>query len=360
MGRSRGFTLIELTVAGTMSLLVIAGGFLTLTTLQRTAARQAEINDLTSSARLAMELMARDIRGAGDSYAMLPGDCIAQLHPASEFNCPAIVDAHPWQVVIGRNTWVGSDDLPSRGRTGDTPPSTARPFDQEPENVVAYRFVPRSTTPATLGDGRRGYLGRIERVLNPFAFFRGTNPSPSETVVVLDNVLLDDQMRPNPVDPSEIDHRYDHSLFMYQVLTRSGQFTGSLSARTTTLNNAFLTPPLRFFAPGDPGAFEPAPPYAPNRPAQIVGLEPGNTSAPQLLATGSAGMQASNANSDLRMVLDRNRIRTVRISFKVVGPERRDVHDGLDLDGDPSNGTARVFAFETTVELKALAHFTEI
>jgi hypothetical protein len=72
--------------------------------------------------------------------------------------------------------------------------------------------------------------------------------------------------------------------------------------------------------------------------------------------TGS--MNPTVAASQLRYLLDRNRIRTVRVAFKVAAPrERANVREGIDLDGDPANGTAQLYSFETIVELKPLSRF---
>ncbi len=366
MQRARGFTLIELMIAGVLSAIVVFAGFIALTGLQRSGARQTEADETVGRARLAMEIIARDIRSAGDSLDLLGTPCIdaAKAYPDRTFQCPAILEPHPWRIVIARNAWTDAAGTgPGRYLDTDRPPATTRLFHEWPENVVLYQFVTDQTGPKTFGDGRKGYLGRIERVLNPFGFKRGTVASLPQTTVLLENVLLDDRMREKP-DGTDSDRRYHHSLFMYQVLTTSAYFVGSLSTRdTSAAADAFLTPPLRFFAPGSAGSLNSAEPYLPDHDASIVGLDPYEGADPTpytagLLATGSKGFKASDPDSDLRLLLDRSLIRTVRIAFKVVGPERTDNTTGLDLDGNPANGRANVYAFETTAEIKPLAPFT--
>ncbi len=365
MRNARGFTLIELMIAGTAAIVVVLGAFVSLTALQRSGARQAEAEDVVSSARLALEIMARDVRSAGDALELLPGRCLFSTneHPdaSDTFNCPAVLEAHPWRVILARNAWSASDGTRSRSELTDVAPSTTRAFNQEPENVVMYRFVQTKHLP-TLEDAdgttRDAYIGRIERVVNPFKF-PGT-AGTEQVTVLLDNVLLDDRMRTNPADATQVDGRYDHALFMYQVLTQSDEFAGALSARTTSTGGPFLTPTLRFFKIADPGAVKTSRPYAQDHDAEIVGLEEDTTAYTSLLKGGSKGMKASAPDSDMRLVFDQGRIRTVRIAFKVLGPERVDIKDGVDLDDDPTNGTARVYAFETTAEIKPLALYTAL
>lgn len=364
MRRDRGFTLIELMIAGVLSAVVVMGGFIALTGLQRSGARQTEADEVVAGARLAMELIARDVRSAGDSLDLLGTPCLptTDSHPDRTFQCPAILEPHPWRMIIARNAWTNAAGTgPASDRTTDIPPVSTREFGKWPENVVMYRFVPYGDgTQKTFGDGRHGYLGRIERVVNPFGFPRNTTASAAQITVLLDNVLLDDRMREKP-DGTEVDHRYDFSLFLFQVLTTKDKFVGSLSSRdTSAADDAFLTPPLRFFPPSSPGNLVTVSPYMPNRVAAIVGLDADTTSHEGLLkgAGVSKGMNPGQRDSDLRLILDRSEIRTVRIAFKVVGPERTDHTTGLDLDGNAANGRARVYAFESTAELKPLAPFT--
>lgn len=378
MNRSRGFTLLELMIAGTVSLVVVLGGFAALNSIQHASARQQEADEIVGAARVAMEVMARDLRTAGDSINRLPQACLgaAATFTPTLWNCAAVLDPHPWRVTIARNAWVDNGTTPdaSRFSTNDTPPPAARLFDDDPENAVTFRFVPYAgwTVPKDIGHGRKGVLGRIERVGNPFSFKLGGVPQPPSVAVLLDNVVLDDAMRFNPANAAEIDHRYDNALFMYQLLTKKGEFWGNaaLVGRNTTAGDWFLTPPMNLFKPLNVPAAYPAdvtgPPYMPTTGyvQSGLGLNTDTTAVTSIVKAPLAGtaptgsMNAGVPASQLRYLLDRNRIRTVRVSFKVAAPrERRDVTDGFDLDNNPANGTAQLYSFETIVELKPLSRF---
>ncbi len=347
MGRNRGFTLLELLVAGTISAIVALGGFVALTHMQDAAADQRRISELVSEARLALDFIARDIRSAGDSLEMLPGHCLGGLEAAgTPFLCAAILDAHPWRLTLARNTWdAGPDGVLST--MDDRAPQLA--FDLEPNNVVAYQFVPDGAVRSLGSGGHQGVVGRLERIVNPFQF----DGKPRRVTVLLDRIVLDNRMRVNPANPTQSDDRYDYSLFLYQLLSvSSGEYEGDDTyTKRTTARTSFLLPPVRFFDPlGAYATYQTAAPTKPWLPdygtPQIVGLAGSET----VLRRGSGSF-----DQDLRYVLDYNRIRTVRVAFKVVDPrEDPDLPDGIDLDPDRP-GTARVFPFETTVELKVFS-----
>lgn len=347
MPRHSGFTLVELLIAGTISAIVALAGFAALTAMQDQASDQRRVADLTSQARLALDLIGRDIRMAGDSQEMLPVHCLNGVQsPGTAFQCSAILDPHPWRVTLTKNTWdPGTDGVLST--MDDRAPQLA--FNLQPDNVVTYQFVKTRDVTKPGDAGYRGVLGRLERIVNPFQFAGAQR----EVTVLLDRVLLDNRMRVNPANPTENDPRYDHSLFMYQVLsTLSGEFEGAaVYTERTTRHGSFLLPPVRFFDPlGTYQTYQAAPPAAPWLPdygtPHIVGLGGSTT----VLLRGS-----SSFDTDLRFVLDRNRIRAVRVALKVVDPrEDPDLGDGIDVD--PTRpGTARVFSFETTVELKVFS-----
>lgn len=360
MGNDRGFTLLELMIAGTVALLVVAGAFRLMTDVQRASAEVAGSAERTSQARTAMEIIARDLRAAGDALDLLPGSCLgaAGFQPTPAV-CPALLDAHPWRIAIARNAWVDADGDGSLHGEADTLPPLGRAFDEEPNNVVAYRFVPYTDDePVEMkggpGGSRMGVLGRLERVQNPFGF---ADQEPVVTVL-LERVLLDDRMRTNPLDETKADARYDHALFMYRLATRDGELSGDLGDRATSNAGFFLSPPLRFFAAKAPADYTAAAPWVANAyTEEIVGLEPDGSAVEKLLAAGAGSLSPTDPASDLRFILDRNRVRAVRVAFKLVDErERAGWTGGLDLDGDPSNGTAGVQSFETTVELKVLGN----
>lgn len=347
MARSRGFTLLELLIAGTIAAIVALGGFLAMAHVQDAAADQRRISELVSEARLALELIGRDVRSAGDSLEMLPAHCLGGLEAAgTPYLCAAVLDPHPWRLTLARNTWEpGEDGVLST--MDDRAPQLA--FELNPANVVTYQFVPDGGVRSFGSGEHQGVVGRLERVVNPFQFAN----APREVTVLLDRIVLDNRMRVNPADPTQSDARYDYSLFMYQLLSvASGEYAGDEAyTKRTTRHTSFLLPPVRFFDPlGDYETYQdstPARPWLPDYDGpKIVGLK-GPTD--QLLAAGTS------FDEDLRYVLDYNRIRTVRVAFMVVDTrEDPELHDGIDLDPDHP-GTARVFPFETTVELKVFS-----
>lgn len=363
--RDAGFTLLELMIAATCGLIVVAAAFAVLTGTQRVVGKQAAADDLVGSARIAMEVMARDIRAAGDSVGLLPTSCLEETSfLPTDHLCPAILDPHPWRIAVARNAWVDANaDGSTFSRDDEMPPPT-RSFADGPDNVVVYQFVPEAgyeTPKAIKGSGgdRVGSIGRLERVVNPFGF-GGEEP---RVTVLLDRILLDDRMKTDPSDATAHDGRFSHSLFMYRLLTRSGDLQGDagLVSRSSTYSGLFLSPPLRFFQVSNPPAYNAARPWMPAYNQQIVGLKADGTAVNGLFASGAFNFQAAPADpstSALRLMLDRNRIRAVRVAFKVVDSrERPGVVDGIDLDGDPANGLAQIYMFETMIELKTQAFY---
>lgn len=361
--RDAGFTLLELMIAASCGLIVVAAAFAVLTSTQRVVGKQAAADDLVASARIAMEVMARDIRSAGDSMGLLSAPCLdsAGFLPTDHL-CPAILDPHPWRIAVARNAWIDANADGSTFSKEDEMPPPTRAFADGPDNVVVYQFVPEAgyeTPKAIKGSGgdRVGSIGRLERVANPFGF-GGEAP---RVTVLLDRILLDDRMKSDPSDPTASDGRFSHSLFMYRLLTRSGDLQGDagLVSRASTYNGLFLSPPLRFFQVGNPPDYNAVRPWMPAYNQQIVGLKADGSPVNGLFSSGALNFQAAPADpttSALRLILDRNRIRAVRVAFKVVDSrERPGVVEGIDLDGDPANGLAQVYMFETMVELKPLA-----
>jgi prepilin-type N-terminal cleavage/methylation domain-containing protein len=349
----RGFTLIELMLASMLSAIVVLGAFLALTGVQVASATQQRSVDLVSQGRIALELIGKDIRAAGDSVNDLPSPCLKTIaDPESTWGCPAILDPHPWRIVLARNTWgAGADGVP--GTTDDVPDATTE-FDQKPGNAIAYEFQPK-TELTTYADGRQGYLGRLVRIENPLKFPAGAGTAT--TTVLLENVLLDDRMVVDPAAPATGDARYAYALFLYGVLSIApNEFSGDDAfVNRTTREGAFLLPPARFFT--IPGATLPAlpttPPYRPTTyDFQITGLKADGTAQETL--------QPSTANADaLAFVLARNRIRTVRVAFKVVAAkDDPDFPGGFDLDPDQP-GTAPLYPFESTFELKVFSSVTD-
>lgn len=348
--REAGFTIIELMVAATISLLVVMGAFISINLAHETSLSQSRAVELIAQARVVLDQIGRDVRSAGDAVQLLPAHCLGGAQsPGAPFGCPAILEPHPWRITLARYQWGAGDDE-ILGTVDDTLPAGA--FEDDPENVVTYQFVPRGGK-RELGGGRTGWIGRIERITNPFGF-AGAEP---RLEVLLDDVLVDDAMRQSP-DGAEFDHRRNHAVFLYQLLSmQSGEYEGDAEfTQRATREGSFVLPPARLFAlPADPATwavtFAAAPPYVPNDwVPEIVGLRQAATTTDQL-RPGKA------FDADLRYVLDFNRIRAVHVAFKVV-ESREDpaVFDGVDLDPS-APGTARVILMESTYEMKPLTSY---
>lgn len=353
MGRASGFTLVELLVASVLASLVAMGAFAALSSTQLTAAVQQRAVDRVARARLAMELIGRDVRSAGDAVNYLPDWCLGnQKDASSEWACPAILDAHPWRLTIARNAWLpGADGIPD---TTDDVPNTTVAFNANRENVVTYEFRPAGGK-QKVGD-REYFRGQLVRIEDPFSF--GGAGSKRETLL-LDDVVVDNRMVVDPANPSDHDERFDFALFTYRLLSNgSGEFQGddAIVARATK-QGVFLLPPVRFF---DAGAALPAlnsnTPFRPDYgtpsfagtkgkgKGKALGLRKGHTSA-------------ADAAADYKFVLDHNRIRAVRIAFKaIVGTDEASRTDGIDTSA-ARPGTAPVVPFESTFDLELFSSY---
>jgi prepilin-type N-terminal cleavage/methylation domain-containing protein len=351
---SRGFTLIEVMVAGAMSLLVVAGAFIALNRSHQSSIGNERTIELASQARQVLELIGRDIRTAGDSVQFLPAHCLQGTQAANApFGCPAIMEAHPWRLTMSRYMWgAGADgiDFTTDDQLG------VQTFSANPQNVVSYQFVPTRTWSS---GGNSGFIGRLERIVNPYGFPPGAPQDPQRTVL-LENVLLDNRLSVSP-DGTQADPRRANSMFMYRILsTSSGEYQGHAAfTQRNTAQGSFILPPVRFYqfpqlASAETWAgnqFGLAPPYLPTYTQEIVGLQPNVNTVNALLST-SGGFA-----NDLRYVLDYNRIRAVHVSFKVVEPrEDPDYHTGIELN-PATPGTARVLHMESTFELKVFSGY---
>lgn len=343
----RGFSLVELLVAGVVSTVVIGFAIVTIAQIQTATASQRKDIELASQGRVAMELMSRDVRAAGDAVQFLPYHCIGgSQSPGTPDGCAAVLDPHPWRITLARNAWTTPPGV-TPGTSADT--LSSAPFTDDPGNVVTYQFVPRDV----VLDGQ-GVLGHIERVRNPFGF-AGQAP---QTSILLDNVLLDERMKLAP-DGVDSDPIYDYSLFLYHLLSETaGEYIGAASIvnRQTTTGDSFLLPPVRFFALpaslGDPlPAIVTGPPYLGSYDFEFMGLD-----GEKAISTSPLRATHGSIAQDMRYILDYNRIRAVRIAFKVVEPhEDPAYHHGLDLNPS-APGTARIFSIESTVEIKVFSN----
>lgn len=347
----RGFTIIELMIAGSISLIVIAGAFLAMNRAHRAAQAQERSLELVSQGRIVLDLIGRDIRSAGDSVQLLPEHCLqGQEAPGAPFGCPAVFEPHPWRVSLARYMWdEGPDGVPF---TADDELGTTL-FDANPNNVVLYQFVPSRE----IASGEyRGFLGRLERIVNPYGF-AGQDP---ERRVLLDNVLLDNRMAVSP-DGREVDSRRDFALFMYRLMSvQYGEYEGdAFATQRSTKEGSFILPPARFFSFPDISVadtwareFESwTSPYLPASPSwEIVGLRADGS-------TNTSLRPGKPLDEDLRYILDFNRIRAIQVSFKLVeSQEDPDYEGGVDLD-PRKPGTARAVQMESTFEIKVFSGY---
>lgn len=333
-------------MAGAISLVVVVSAFAALNRAQSTTTLQERSIELSSQGRLALDQIGRDIRSAGDSVQLLPAACLgAAASAAAPFGCPAILEAHPWRVVLARYMWdSGADGIPFT--TDDV--LTDNFFTDDPQNVVAYEFIPRQQVSGP--GGQAGFLGRIDRIVNPFEF----NGVAAQRDLILDNVVVDNRMSVSP-DGSEVDTRRNHALFMYRLLSiQSGEYQGNAAfTQRGTKVGSFILPPARFYA--IPGLGSALPwvkntPYLPNHTTQIVGLQADGATVPGF-------RPGKTFAEDMRYILDFNRIRAVLVSFKIAEPrEDPDYLNGVDLD-PAAPGTARLVQLESTFELKVFSGY---
>ncbi len=390
---SRGFTLLELMVASGVAGVVSLAAFAAVTNMQRATGAQLEATQTVSAGRLGLELMLRDIRSAGASSELFTTHCIApgSRHPAAVSGCPALLEAHPWRIIIARNSWTppapppGAASASPYAASATAPPATAT-LASSPNNVVAYEFVP--TAPQTvlqvanlIGPGthaRTVIRGQIHRIVDPWGF----GPNGPQRMVLVDNVMLDNAMRCDPANPTTsgaggCDGRYDFALFSYRVAARPGQLVGDanlVGAARNTQSGVLLSPPMNFYpatAPLGNGNFEGMAPTAqhiagaPSAAADVRGLDLGAGGVAVFDLAGPAvdePMQVSTNSLDptvpdsvMRMILDNDRIRAVRVSFKVAAPREDPTFlEGIDLD-PARQGTAPVYSFESLGEIKSVA-----
>lgn len=416
--RSRGFTLLELIIAGGLAGIIAVAAFAAVTNMQQATGTQMEATSVFSSGRFGLDMMLRDIRMAGDSNELFANYCIrdpAMRHPNTLYACPAILEAHPWRIVLAMNNWAPAAagvgiDINSPFAVGATPPTRASMLWDRPDNMVAYEFVPlidadfpietlQVRNPAGTNDFQRDVIrGRIDRIVNPFGLDTagGFNVLPPQRSVLVENVVLDNAMRCNPLnpensnDPDACDPRFDHALFGYRLLAR--QNTLVETAGRTTSSTMFLSPPLNFYAPGRP-AFQ----FGVDAPtdgltfaglptaAEVRGLKAGAVPAGdgirlyddtvaeldgftrESMADALVAADPFNPtipNSVIRLIYDRQRIRAVRVSFKVYsGREDPNYRLGLNLDDQDAAapqvttglGTSPLFQFESEAELKVFS-----
>lgn len=107
----KGFTLIEIMVGLLIAAIVVAAGFVVLTTTEKSTRANDQTVETQQNARIAMEILSKDIKLAG--FGMLPPPAPAVAGPLAGGNCAIGADAVPIspidQTITGPDS--GSDQI---------------------------------------------------------------------------------------------------------------------------------------------------------------------------------------------------------------------------------------------------------
>ena len=96
--RQCGFTLVELMIGLSVTVVVVAAGFTVLTTTQRATRANDQVANTQQSARIAMDLISRDIKLAGFGMIGRAGACGNAIVPGD--NDPTGPDKGPDQISL--------------------------------------------------------------------------------------------------------------------------------------------------------------------------------------------------------------------------------------------------------------------
>lgn len=122
-----GVTLVELMVGMFVAAIIVAAGFTVLTTTDKSMRANEQIVDMQQNARMAMEMLTRDIKSAGfGSPGVAIGNCSNSIVPGDQN--PAGIDTGPDSVQLmvpttrasGSNRWTLSAPTLSSGITSIT------------------------------------------------------------------------------------------------------------------------------------------------------------------------------------------------------------------------------------------------
>ncbi len=94
----RGFTLVELMIGLAVTVVVVAAGFTVLTTTQKATHANDQVANTQQSARIAMDLLSRDIKQAGYGMIGPVGACGSAIMPGD--NDPTGPDKGPDQITL--------------------------------------------------------------------------------------------------------------------------------------------------------------------------------------------------------------------------------------------------------------------
>lgn len=116
-GNQCGMTLVELVVAILISIVILAAGFTALVTTEKASRANGQTVDTQQNARIAMDLIARDIRGAGMGMIGGIGACPTAVVPADQ--TPAGADSGSDTISLvtptGSGTWTLSGAVGASG-----------------------------------------------------------------------------------------------------------------------------------------------------------------------------------------------------------------------------------------------------
>ena len=103
-----GMTLIELVVAILISMVILAAGFTALVTTEKASRANEQTVDTQQNARIAMDLIARDVRGAGMGMIGAIGACSTAVLPVDQTPAGADTGSDSISLVTptGSGTWI--------------------------------------------------------------------------------------------------------------------------------------------------------------------------------------------------------------------------------------------------------------
>jgi type IV pilus assembly protein PilW len=111
----RGFTLVELMIGLVVAMVVVGAGYTIMTSTEKASTVNDQTAQMQQNARIAMELVSRDIQLAGFGFNGAVGDCTNALMPLD--NNPAGADTGPDSLRVVVPTTLGTLNGPASGPT---------------------------------------------------------------------------------------------------------------------------------------------------------------------------------------------------------------------------------------------------
>lgn len=94
----KGFTLLELMIAGIIAVGIVAAGFTILTSTEKATATTGQVVETQQNVRIAMDMLSRDIKQAGFGMRQAVGNCPTAIVPRDE--TPAGADRGPDRISL--------------------------------------------------------------------------------------------------------------------------------------------------------------------------------------------------------------------------------------------------------------------